>query len=149
VQIPVKTPGAMLPAEENTLAILKWRLQQLAPSNRWRPVLQRYIGYISARVAGLGGDPNLIPPSLNGAPITILKPICETAEFVGKVVKIIYDCFGDFQGFVLDDCCEQYEFVTRERGLSEIIISAFRHRFRLVVIVAKSSKKILKVVIVE
>lgn len=64
VKIPVSTAGALLPAEENTLAIFKWRLQAMSPTNRWYPVLQRYIGYVSARVEGLGGDPKTIPPSL-------------------------------------------------------------------------------------
>ena len=68
VKIPVSTKDAILPAEENTLAILKWRLQAMTPTSRWHPVLDRYISYLSARVAGLGGDPTAIPPSLAGAP---------------------------------------------------------------------------------
>jgi hypothetical protein len=56
VKIPVTTSEVMLRPEENTLAIIKWRLTQLKPGNRWRPVLERYISYIAARVDGLGGD---------------------------------------------------------------------------------------------
>jgi hypothetical protein len=121
----------------------------MAPSNRWYPVLQRYIGYIAAKITGLDGDPSTIPPSLSGAPIAILEPIREVAEFVGKVVKISYDCFGDFQGFVLSDCCEEHEFLSREPGLGEVVVRAFRDRFKLAVIFAKSSKKVLRVLIVD
>ncbi len=71
VRIPVTTRRVMLPLEENTLAIMKWRLLQMSPTNRWYPVLQRYIGYIAGRVEGLGGDPNTIEPSeAPGGPAT-------------------------------------------------------------------------------
>ena len=39
VRIPVTTSAVMLPIEENTLAVLKWRLEQISPVNRWYPVL--------------------------------------------------------------------------------------------------------------
>jgi hypothetical protein len=39
VRIPVTVPKIMLPIEEDTLAIMKWRLTQMSPSNRWYPVL--------------------------------------------------------------------------------------------------------------
>jgi hypothetical protein len=61
VRIPVTTKEVMLLPKENTLAIMKWRLESLPASNRWYPVLQRYIGYIGARVDGLGGNANEIP----------------------------------------------------------------------------------------
>ena len=56
----------MLVPEENILAIMKARLQAMSPANRWYPVLQRYILYISARVDGLGGDSGAIKPSIPG-----------------------------------------------------------------------------------
>lgn len=68
VKIPVTTPDIMLMPEENTLAIMKWRLAQLPPNDRWRPVLQRYVTYLAARVNGLGGDAASIDPSPNGVP---------------------------------------------------------------------------------
>jgi hypothetical protein len=66
VRIPVTTKETMLLPEENTLAIMKARLQAMSPANRWYPVLQRYILYISARIDGLGGDSASIKPSFNG-----------------------------------------------------------------------------------
>ena len=67
VKIPVSTREAMLPAEETTLAILKARLEAMPTTDRWYPVLLRYIGQIAARVDGLGGNSQEIPPSLSGA----------------------------------------------------------------------------------
>lgn len=66
VRIPVTTGDVMLAPEENTLAIMKARLQAMSPANRWYPVLQRYILYIAGRVDGLGGDSTSIKPSFNG-----------------------------------------------------------------------------------
>jgi hypothetical protein len=67
VQIPVTTGNKILSSEENTLAIMKWRLQQMVPANRWYPVLERYIRYIADRVDGLGGDSDCVRPGLSGA----------------------------------------------------------------------------------
>ena len=164
VKIPVATAKTILVPEENTLAILKWRLEHMAKTNRWYPVLERYIGYIAGRVDGLGGNASKIPPSLNGAPVGIVRkpepghgepghgepePCHETVKFVGKVIEITYDCFGDFCGFVLGDCCELHELASRERGLGELIARAFRERLSLAVIVSGSSKTVLEVLIVE
>jgi hypothetical protein len=85
VRIPVSTGETMLRPEENTLAIMKWRLQSMAPSNRWHPVLQRYIEYASARVDGLGGDSDGIKPSLTGAGAKA-GPHCKT---LGRAAVIL------------------------------------------------------------
>src|SRR5208282_2212076 len=92
VRIPVTTRGAMLQPEEDTLAIMKWRLQQTAPTNRWYPVLLRYISYIAGRVDGLGGNSGSIMPSPIGA-----HPPPKPVEYTGKVSGITYDRFGDLK----------------------------------------------------
>jgi hypothetical protein len=69
VKIPVTTKEVMLFPEENTLAIMKWRLKNMSPANRWYLVLQRYISYLSARVDGLGGNSDEIKPSPTGIPV--------------------------------------------------------------------------------
>jgi Pro-kumamolisin, activation domain len=107
VRIPVTTAKTMLPLEENTLSIMKWRLSQMSPPNRWIPVLERYIGLIEGRVRGLGGNPASIEPSPWGA-YGPPKP-GESGEHggrrrheaTGKVNGVIYDRFGDFEGFLL------------------------------------------------
>jgi hypothetical protein len=72
VRIPVTTKATMLFPEENTLAVMKARLQAMSPANRWYQILQRYISYISARIDGLGGDSSAIRPSFQG--IIPIKP---------------------------------------------------------------------------
>src|ERR1700730_5897468 len=66
VKIPVGGERQLLLPEENTLAILKWPLEQYSPQHRWRPVVQPYIDNVSGRVRGFGGDPGAIKPSLTG-----------------------------------------------------------------------------------
>lgn len=68
VSIPISTPKIMLPLEENTLAIMKWRLTQITSANRWYPVLVRYISYLSNRVEGLGGNSISMLPNPEGVP---------------------------------------------------------------------------------
>lgn len=125
VRIPVATADKILPSEETTLAIMKWRLQQMPPTNRWYPVLLRYIGYISARVDGLGGNADEVPPSLTGIP-PVLAPGHGQHEFTGKICEVLFDCHGDFDGFVLDDCCETHVFRCRVRRIGKLALKACR-----------------------
>ncbi|MBV9965669.1 MAG: hypothetical protein JO008_08235, partial [Alphaproteobacteria bacterium] len=135
VRIPVATATRILPLEENTLAIMKWRLSQTPPDNRWYPVLKRYIGLIEGRVNGLGGSANSIGPSPYGAvpfPITIKE---RRAEHTGKVAGIVYDRFGDFAGFwLLTERGEECEYCSREAEIESLVRHAWRDRVVICVI---------------
>lgn len=151
VRIPVSHGHSLLFAEETTLAIMRWRQAAMAPSNRWYPVLERYIGYIEGRVRGFGGDPAVIPPSLGGAPLPRPKgqePCRDGAVVVGHVTEISYDCFGDFDGFRIVDCCCEHVFESREPGIGDVVLTALRHRLRVAVSVAEPSRRIQRVLIV-
>jgi len=141
----VSTGAAILPAEENTLAILKARLAALPKSNRWYPVLLRYIEQIAGRVKGLGGDPEAIPPSLLGYHSG--PPHHGSGEFTGKVVDVIFDCHGDFIGFVLEDCRDRVAFESREKEIGELALRALRKRLHLTVITADESRRIVRLVV--
>ena len=69
-------------------------------TDRWYPVFQRYLQQVGGRVTDLGGDPSTIEPSPSGEPARP-KPGDERCV-TGKVVGIIFDHFGDFEGFILD-----------------------------------------------
>ena len=139
VKIPVKTKDVILPAEENRLAIFKARLEAWPKANRWYPVLVRYVELIAARVDGLGGNAQAIPPSLNGYP-GAGEPGHEGHEghekhevFTGKVCEVLYDCFGDFEGFVLSSCEEERRFRACEPAVGELVLKVCRERLRLTV----------------
>jgi hypothetical protein len=147
VKIPVTTRAVMLRPEENTLAIMKWRLQQMKPGNRWRPVLERYIDYLSARVDGLGGDSNSIQPSPNGVPIGPGKGSEKDEPFTGRVAEVLFDCFGEFEGFVLVGCCERRAFECCEPGIRDLVLRACRERLTISVFAGCKGEKIERLVV--
>ncbi len=135
VRIPVTTAAGMRPVEENTLSLMKWRLSNMSPANRWVPVLKRYIGFIEGRLQGIGVDPNSIKPSPYGAsgpPKRIGSGGSHRGddgcghdhdhEATGKVNGVIYDRFGDFEGFCLlsEEGCER-RYWSREHEIEELI----------------------------
>jgi hypothetical protein len=133
VKIPVMTTGALLEPEENTLAIMKWRLEKMSPANRWYPVLERYISYISAMVDCLGGHSKSIGPSLGGVTGVIGSGRCEYVEHEGKVAGLVFDHFGDFEGFLLDTREGERQFFSREKAMEELVERAWRERLRICV----------------
>jgi hypothetical protein len=148
VKIPVATSEVLLWPEENTLAILKWRLTQMAPSDRWYRVMQRYISTIADRVKGLGGDPNTIQPSPYGAPPPVAKPCDDLVEICGKVREVVFDCCGAIEGFLLGSCCEEHRFACCEREMGELLLKACRDRLTVCVVVERREhKKIRKLLI--
>jgi hypothetical protein len=133
VKIPVATAATMLGPEEDTLAILRWRLEQMPPSDRWHPVLTRYIKLIAGRVAGLGGDPSRIAPSPLGAEHGRRRRCDDVVDVCGRITVVRFDCHGDLEGFVLEDCCEQHIFRTREARIGDIALRAARDHLTVAV----------------
>jgi hypothetical protein len=143
IKIPVKTKGDMLPAEENTLAIFKARLKAMSPTNRWRPVIERYLDLLSARVDGLGGNAAEIPPSFLGN--FPGKPGKEGhqpgreqrgrfEERTGKIGGLIFDSFGDFEGFILNTEGGEHRYFSRETEIKTLAERAWSERLRITVL---------------
>jgi len=134
MKIPVTKERAILPEDENLLAILKWRLELIGPGNRWYPVLLRYIDVIAGRIHGMGGNAAGIAPSPNGyhappAPskggVTHPNENCVN----GKIVGVHYDRFGDFEGFtILSEQGHEHWFRGRERQVEELVTRAWIER---------------------
>jgi hypothetical protein len=141
VKIPVTTAQVMLRPDEDALAVMTWRLQAMPASNRWYLVLKRYIDYLSARIIGLGGNPDTIPPSPDGAPVPGGQgELC----FTGKVVELIYDCCGCLQAIVLEDCGRRHTLQTHEPELSAIALQACKERLQVTVCVTPDHHRICK-----
>jgi hypothetical protein len=148
VTIPVSTEEELLWPEENTLAIMKWRFLHTAPTSRWYPVLQRYLSYIVGRVNGFGGNAGSIAPSPTGAPPPKSgKGGGHMTSHTGKVCEVFFDCFGDFEGFVLASCSGSHKFVTREKGIADVAIRACRDRLVLTVFTEGHDHKIRQLVV--
>lgn len=134
VTIPVTTAAVMLWPDENTLAIVRWRLTQIATTDRWHPVLTRYADYLAARIDGLGGNAESIKPSLDGAPPTGLDR-GRAHEHAGRVLDVAFGCYGELQGFTIEACCGgRHTFPAREPALLDLVLRALRERLTLVVL---------------
>ena len=132
----------------------------MMPSNRWYPVLKRYIDYIEGRVRGLGGNPGEIPPSFDGAPIGILtgggrlghgkQGVERRHAHTGKIAGLLFDHFGDFEGFVLDTVECERSFYSCERNVRDLAEHAWSERLRITVYSdGDEPHGILRIVILE
>jgi hypothetical protein len=141
VKIPVAAESALLPAEEDTYAILLWRLQSLSSASRWHPVLEQYVSLLAARVDAFGGNASGIEPSPWGAPVGGHRPepwprIPGTKEFTGKVTGLVYDRFGDFEGFLLvTELGDEHAFRATEAASESVLRFAWADRVLLSVVV--------------
>jgi hypothetical protein len=99
---------------------------------------------LAGRVKGLGGNPDEIPPSVTGAPHKKEHPCERVREYTGKVTEVLYDCFGDIEGFAMSDCCEESIFKTREREVGQIALRACRERLVLTVYVEDEKERRIK-----
>ena len=137
MRISVQDESIILPGDENLLAILKWRLTLIDPSNRWRPVLVRWIGQVSARIIGMGRDPSNIPSCPNGYQPPSKAPAKQHREHghTGKVNGVVYDRFGDFEGFhLLTEEGHERIYFSREDEIEELVRYAWAERVVITVL---------------
>jgi hypothetical protein len=137
--IPIHTKEVLLEPEERLLSLLRWVQKAIPKQSRWFSVFERYLGYVGDRVIGFGGDPDQVPASPFGD--TETKPCrpepCGTEDRIhctGKVSSLIFDRFGDFEGFVLETDEGHHRFESRQRDVVILIERAWKERLRVTVI---------------
>jgi hypothetical protein len=129
---PVKAKGVLLLPEERDLSVLRWIGEAIPPQSRWHLVFRRYLDQIADRVKAFGGNPDKILPSPTGDGIR--KPPHEEHEaFTGKITGLIFDRFGDFEGFLLQTEDGERKFLSRERDVAELAERVWRDRLRITV----------------
>jgi hypothetical protein len=138
VGIPVSVKEVMLEPEERLLAILRWIQLSVPPQDRWYAVFNRYVEQIAERVAGLGGDPSEIGPSPTGElePTPTIHPHPrheQRVEYTGKISSLIFDQFGDFEGFALETEERYHKFFNRERDMKELAERVWSERLHVTV----------------
>ena len=108
-------------------------------------MFNRYVEQIGDRVGALGGNPDEIPPSPSGDFEPHKPPVrhCVT----GKVCEVVFDCWGDFEGFILDTCDERVTFKSRERGIQKLVMEALKDRLTITVCVEGKSHRIEKIIV--
>jgi hypothetical protein len=132
VTIPVKTKQLLLPREERDLSVLRWIARAIPAGSRWSLVFKRYVEEIAGRVRAFGGDPNTIQPSPTGDGGGHPKHE-NRASYTGKIGALIFDRFGDFEGFLLDAEAGERRFLSREKAMAELAERAWRERLRMTV----------------
>ena len=145
--IPVSTKEILLQPEERKLSIMRWIGKSIPTDSRWYLVFMRYLEQLSARIKHMGGDPSIIVADPNGS----WKKHTPKSEYhhkgeelishIGKICELIYDRFGDFEGFVLDtEDSLSYKFFSREHEIEDIVKLAWRERI-VVSVLAKHNER--------
>jgi hypothetical protein len=161
ITVTIEDQQDLLYPEERLLAWLRWVEQSIPHTNRWYPIFQRYIKFVSGRVTVFGGQPTKISPSAFGNVPGHFggepghsgpgghggepghgghggEPHARRLEFTGKVEGIIYDRFGDFEGFLLrTEHGHEIHFRGREHKVEQLIERAWLERIGLRVFVAE------------
>lgn len=134
---PVRQKETLLLREERNLAALLWIAEAIPPDSRWYEVFRRYVDVIGGRVRTFGGDPTKIKPSPEAGtqPGPGAEPWRPHGEehvlHTGKVAGLIYDRFGDFEGFVLQTDEDEWSYYSRESEIESIAEQAWRERLRV------------------
>jgi len=148
IAIPVTTAVQLLPRETRRLAVLRHIGLAIPAGNRWRKIWDRLLDQVGDRVRGLGGDPDAVRPSPSGGeggpdehpgddgcPGGDKPPHGDDGRDIttGLVSRILYDCFGEFEGFVLETCSASQVFRSCERGVETVAFRACRERMKVTV----------------
>ncbi|MGA7217640.1 MAG: S53 family serine peptidase [Candidatus Sulfotelmatobacter sp.] len=158
VSAPVSTKGELLAPAERELSLMKWVAETIPATDRWYPVFQRYLAQLAGRVSGLGGNPGKVPPTATGTwpggPGHIGHgggPGSEHGRLEGKIAELLYDTFGDFEGFVLETYGgEERIIASRERAVEEHARRAWAERTRVRVFVhGEHGHRLLKLVLLH
>jgi hypothetical protein len=146
ITIPVRTAAEILPRETRKLSVLRYIGQSIPADNRWYEIWQRLLDQIGDRVGGLGGDPDKVHPSPTGEGRPGHEVPPEPGEdkldaVTGKISHILYDCFGQFEGFVLETCDGEHTFRIRQRGIEKVVLKACRDHLQVTVWFQESKVK--------
>jgi hypothetical protein len=146
ITIPVSTASLILPRETRRLAVLRHIGLSIPAENRWRKIWDRLLDQVGDRVRGLGGNPDKVHPSPSGGEggsverpgggFTGHDPCADDHDHrhdmtTGRVARILYDCFGDFEGFVLETCSSRHTFKSCEAGIEAIALRVCDGRLRV------------------
>jgi hypothetical protein len=149
INIPVGTSKTLLKPEESVLAVYKWKIEQIPATNRWYPVLQRFINQVAGRVAGLGGNPGSIQPTQTGGGSGQVGA-GKALEYTGKVEGLIFDRFGDFEGFLLEtEEGEHLTFAATEQAIEDRVREAWVDRMVISVFVEASDGRLPVLIILR
>ena len=91
-------------------------------------------------------DSSSIEPSPAGVPVRDGKR--REHRFTGRVCEVVFDCFGDFEGFVLRDCRERRHFQSCEPTIRDLVLRACQQRLQLTVYVEEGADPEIRRIVV-
>jgi hypothetical protein len=122
--IPVSTAHLMRPRAQRTFDVLTEIGHTIGPADRWRPVFDRYLAVLGSQLSSIRGTTTGGEGPGGRHPREVIS---------GKVVEILYDCYGDFDGFVLSSCGAEHTFYAREHRIWRLIEEAADRRLLVTV----------------
>ena len=128
--------SSLLPREESLLAVFKWKLEQLSATNKWYPVLSRYIGQVSGRVPGFGGDPATVPATLSYSEPALVPSGRESIQTRSRTLSMTR--FGDFEKFLFrTEAGDDLVFRSREAEIERLVRYAWEKRSVVTIVVVR------------
>jgi hypothetical protein len=149
ISIPQENRAALLNHEERLLSVLRWIAQRMSLSDRWYPVFERYLHQVEGRVSSLGGNPDAILPSPSGDGHKPYPGSKDILCFTGKISGLLFDRFGDFEGFLLNTEKGERKFLSREKEVEELAERAWSRRLRITVCANRHSPQIAESIIIR
>jgi hypothetical protein len=150
VTIPVSSGVLLFDGEQRLFSVLRWILGTIPTRDRWYRPFRRYVAEIGQRLHGFGGDPGTVEPDPNGLPSgpeagdEDLPPEpggVKMLAYSGKVSALLYDRFGDFEGFTLDTESGQRLYKSREHTIEDLANRAWTERIYVVVYASKAARQ--------
>jgi hypothetical protein len=166
IGIPVSVKAEMLAHHLRLLSTFRWRAEHLSPNNRWYAPLRRYVELLAAKVLALGGDPWSIPTGPDGTlpgkegtgggdkgldggdgddgpcGSTGLGELDEGQAHSGKVSGLLFDHFGDFEGFTLESYGgAHHRYFSREAAILGLARTAWLERYVVAVVTVSADSR--------
>jgi len=130
----VQTGPRLVSKLVRNLAVLRYIFPAIPAADSWRPVFERYIRQLGDQVSGLGVDPAQVPASADD-PGVPGHGHGDVHSVTGKVSEVMFNCFGNFEGFLLEGCGEVHRFRSTEPAIGELALRACRDRLWVSVLV--------------
>lgn len=145
--VAVKSGQPLLEKLVRNLAVLRYIFQAIPTTDSWHPVFARYIAQLGGQVAGLGVDPSKIPASPDDPGLPDQPKPGKPDHITGKICEVIFDCFGELEGFVLETCSGRHHFKTTEASLEKLLLRACHERLTISVYLGDTCESVHRIIV--
>lgn len=156
IEVPVSTKALLLADEARQLSVMRWIQSAIPVGSRWFLVFQRYVEQLVGRVREMGGDPDKVVADPDGnwqhthdgdgddgqggdddsgddGHRDDDRGHRPSARHTGKIVGLVHNRYGEFDGFTLDTERELRWYEGAERAMADLATWAWRDRITVTV----------------